>query len=115
MSRKCLSIETVVDRFDDPSKIAKFSDGGAGAEKIRTFDERRDGNYYTEREDECRKELCRKRRGYLVEVFDLIVKNGKFRRDSIAELAASRHLSKEVARVRYWIHLKKISFFFKAQ
>ena len=114
MSRKCMSIEDVVGKFDDPSKIAMFTDGGDGAEKVRTYDEQRDGNYYTMRIKIARVLLSRNR-PWLVEVFNLIVKNGRFRAESIATLAARHHCSKEVANERYWKHLKKISLFFKAQ
>ena len=115
MSRKCMSIDMMAESKDDPTRSGVFSDGGAGAEKIRAFDERRDGNYYTERADECRKELRRKRRGYLIPVFDLIVENGKFRQDSIAELAATKHMKYKAAELIYVRHRKKILFFFKAQ
>jgi hypothetical protein len=114
MSRKCLSIEAVVDRFDDPSKIVLLTDGGAGAEKVRSFDEQLDGNYYTRCSRNARRCLRRYDKS-LVEVFNLVVKNGRFRGESIAELMASRHLKKQPAINRYWDHLKKISLFFEAQ
>lgn len=114
MKERTVSHDQLADKLHDPSKMAVLSDGGEGAEKVRTFDERRDVNYYTQRIKAARRHLARNR-PWLVEVFNLVVKNGRFRGESIAELAASRHVSKDVAEVRYWGHLKKISLFFKAQ
>ena len=88
-----------------------LTDEGAGAEDVRSFDERRDGSYYTRRIKVARVRLSRKH-PELLEVFNLIVKNGKNRRESIAELAA-RGRTKEAASDLYWKHLKKILFFFK--
>ena len=72
-----------------------------------------DDSYYTRRIKVARMRLSRKF-PELVEVFNLVVKNGKNRRESIAELVA-RGRSPDAARMLYWKHLKKISFFFKVQ
>ena len=106
-----LSFDRLVDSFEDPSKAATFSDGGAGAEAIRSSDEMCDASFYTRRIKVARRRLARKF-PELVEVFNLVVKNGKDRRESIAELAA-RGRTKEAASALYWGHLKKILFFFK--
>ena len=45
----------------------------------------------------------------------LVVKNGKNRRESIAEMAMRHRVEIEVAKMRYWGHMKKISLFFEAQ
>ena len=107
------SLDRLVDSFEDPSKAAAFSDGGAGAETLRSFETGRNGSYYTRRIKVARMRLSRKF-PELVEVFNLVVKNGKNRRESIAELVA-RGRSPDAARTLYWKHLKKISFFFLAQ
>ena len=107
------SLDRLFDTFEDPSKVAAFSDGGAEANATRSFDEKSDGSYYTRRIKVARMRLSRKF-PELVEVFNLIVKNGKNRRESIAELVA-RGRSPDTARTLYWKHLKKISFFFRAQ
>jgi hypothetical protein len=91
-----------------------LTDGGEGAEKVRSFDERRDGNYYTERIKVARRHLARNR-PVLVEVFNLVVKNGTNRRESIDELAARHRINTDAAKAHYWGHLKKILIFFKAQ
>ena len=88
-----------------------LTDEGAGAEDVRSFDERRDASFYTQRIKVARRRLARNF-PELVEVFNLVVKNGKDRRESIAELAA-RGRTKEAASALYWGHLKKILFFFK--
>ena len=43
------SLDRLVDSFEDPSKAAAFSDGGAGAEALRSFETGRNGTYYTRR------------------------------------------------------------------
>ncbi len=108
-----LSLDRLFDTFEDPSKAAAFSDGGTEANATHIFDEKPDGSYYTRRIKVARIRLSRKF-PELVEVFNLIVKNGKNRRESIAELVA-RGRSPDTARTLYWKHLKKISFFFRAQ
>ena len=42
-----LSLDQHVESFDDPGKIAMFSDGGAEAERVYSYDESVDGSYYT--------------------------------------------------------------------
>ena len=108
-----LSLDRLVDTFADPSKAAAFSDDGAEATATRIFDEEVDGSYYTRRIKVARVRLSRKHPD-LLEVFNLVMKNGKNRRESIAELVA-RGRSPDAARTLYWKHLKKISLFFKAQ
>ena len=91
-----------------------LTDAGEGAESVRTFDERRGGSHYTRRIKVARRRLARNF-PELIEVFNLVVKNGKNRRESIAELASRRKLDRKAANDLYWGHLKKISFFFHAQ
>ena len=107
-------LDTAVGHSTVRRKIAMFSDGGAEAERGYSYDESVDGSYYTRRIKAARRRLSRNC-PELVEVFNLVVKNGKNRLESIAELALRHHVENEVAKMRYWGHLKKISFFFKAQ
>ena len=102
-----------IENSDEDPRNAWISDRGAGEEKVRSFDERKYGSYYTRRIKAARVLLSRKHPG-LVEVFNLVVRNGKNRRESIAELVAGGR-SPDMARSLYWKHLKKISFFFGAQ
>ena len=112
-----LSLDEHVESFDDPSKIKAFSDGCAGAEKTvarcdrEKTDPEEGGNYYTQCENTARNAL-EIVHPETVEVFDLILKNGKNRKDSVTEIAASRNLKRTAATWRYWDHLKKISLFF---
>ena len=106
-----LSFDRLVDSFEDPSKAAIFSDCGAGAAAIRSSNEVGGGSFYTQRIKVAQVRLSRKH-PELLEVFNLIVKNGKNRRESIAKLAANGR-TEEAANALYWKHLKKISFFFK--
>ena len=102
-----------IENSDEDPRNAWISDKGAGAAGIRSFDEMIDGSYYTRRIKTARVRLSRVH-PELVEVFNLVVKNGKNRNESIAELA-DKGRSSDAARALYWKHLKKISFFFKAQ
>ena len=108
------SLDRLFDTFEDPSKAAVFSDGGAEATATRIFDEKVDGSYYTRRIKAARRRLSRNC-PELVEVFNLVVKNGKNRHESIAELAMRHRVESEAAKMRYWGHLKKILVFFRAQ
>ena len=75
-----LSLDQHVESFDDPGKIAMFSDGGAEAERVYSYDESVDGSYYTRRIKVARRRLSRNC-PELVEVFNLVVKNGKNRHE----------------------------------
>ena len=97
----------------DP-RNAWISDKDASAEKIRSFEERRDGSHYTRAVDRARKRLERNC-AELLEVFYLIVRNGKHRGESIAELAALHKLDGKAASDLYFGHRKKILDFFKVQ
>ena len=101
-----------IENSDDDPRNAWISDRGAGAKKVRSFDERKHGSYYTRRIKAARRRLARNF-PELVEVFNLVVKNGKNRRESIAYLTVRHRISSDAAKVRYWGHLKKISLFFE--
>ena len=98
---------------EEPDFGFDLTDEGAGAEDVRSFEERRDCSYYTRRIKIARVRLSRVH-PELVEVFNLVAKNGKNRSESIAELV-NRGRSPDAARVLYRKHLKKISLFFGAQ
>ena len=109
-----LSLDLHAELFDDPGKIAVFSDGCADAERVYSYDESVDDSYYTRRIKVARRRLFRHDKR-LVETLNLILQNGKNRRESIAVLAARHRLGRDAASTLYWRHLKKISLFFKAQ
>ena len=108
------SFDQFLDTFEDPSKAAVFSDGSADAERVYSYDESVDDSYYTRRIKVARRRLFRHDKR-LVETLNLILQNGKNRRESIAVLAARHRLDRDAASTLYWRHLKKISLFFKAQ
>ena len=92
-----------------------LSDKGAGVERITAVcDGETPETRHRQTLRNARRRLKR-RHPELVEVFDLIVKNGSNRKESIWALTQRRGSQWAVARDRYWDHLKKISFFFKAQ
>ena len=102
-----------IENSDEDPRNAWISDRGAGAERVVADCDGDGGSYYTRRIKVARRRLARNF-PELVEVFNLVVRNGKNRRESIAELVAGGR-SPDMARSLYWKHLKKISFFFRAQ
>ena len=84
------SLDRLVDSFEDPSKAAAFSDGGAGAEAVIDYCDRETPET---RHAECiRNARQRIRRAHpeWLEVFDLIVKNGSNRTESICQMILSK-------------------------
>ncbi len=112
-----LSLDEHVESFEDPSKIKAFSDGCAGAEKTvarcdrEKTDPEEGGNYYTQCENTARNAL-EIVHPETVEVFDLILKNGKNCKESVTEIAASRNLDRDGAGLYYRRNLEKILNFF---
>ena len=112
-----LSYDRLAMLFDDPSKASLLSDGGAGAERTiaRCDCEMSDPVYglskYAQTADAARKAL-KEAHPELVEVFNLILRNGKRRGASIGEIAANHNLGRKAANWRYHDHLEKISLFF---
>lgn len=125
-----LSLDKLAGKIDFV-KSRVVSDGGAGVERIiRSIDgsdcsiagkpkwqveERKATAERARRIDAARQRLRRAGCGYLVETFLLICKNGKYRDESIRELAGRRKLSYHAAEVRYFGHREKILNFFSVQ
>ena len=104
------SLDRLNDSFDDPSKAAAFSDGGAGAERIVA--DCAGGLAY------CR--ACVKRamnrlrnRPELRRTLRLVIKHWPRREDAIWEILASRRCPTwDAARKQYFAHLEKLLKFF---
>ena len=90
---------------------AWISDGGKGEEAVMTSVAK---SFYTLCVEDARKKLVAFD-GKLVTVFDIVVKNGNNREESICELAARDKHGKEEAEERYSRNLEKILNFFEAQ
>ncbi len=110
-----LSLDRRFDTFEDPSKAAAFSDGGAGAERI-VAESDGDGSpaYYRS----CVKRAMNRLRNRpeLQKTLRLVVKNGNRREDSMWEILASgRSHTWEAAKTLYWTHLKKMLKIFCGQ
>ena len=103
-----LSLDRLVDTFEDPSKAAAFSDGGAEAEwAVRACDGEGSPAYYRA----CVKRALNRLRNRpeLQKTLRLVVKNGNRREDSMWEILASgRCPTWEAAKTLYWTHLKKM-------
>ena len=109
------SFDRLVDTFEDPSKAAAFSDGGAGAERaVHACDGDGSPAYYRM----CLKRALNRLRRHreLQKTLRLVVKNGNRREDSMWEILASRRCPTwEAAKVLYWTHLKKMLKIFCGQ
>ena len=84
------SLDRLIDTFEDPSKAAAFSDGGAGAEAVI---DHCDGVTPETRHAECIRNARRRIRNAhpeWLEVFDLIVKNASNRMESICQMTLSK-------------------------
>ena len=88
-----------------------ISDGGKGEEAVMTSVAK---SFYTLCIADARERLnaCDRK---LVPVFDLVVKNGTNREESICELAARDKHGKDAAKDRYSRNLEEILKFFQAQ
>ena len=110
-----LSLDRLVDTFEDPSKAAAFSDGGAEAEwAVRACDGEGSPAYYWA----CVKRALNRLRNRpeLQKTLRLVVKNGNRREDSMWEILASgRCPTWEAAKTLYWTHLKKMLNIFCGQ
>jgi len=109
------SFDRFLDTFEDPSKAAVFSDGGAGAERIVAGCDGDGGiaHYRT-----CVKRAMNRLRNRpeLRRTLRLIVKNGNRREDSMWEILASgRCPTWDAAKTLYWTHLKKMLNIFCGQ
>ena len=84
------SLDRLFDSFEDPSKAAAFSDRGAGAEAV--IDHCDGVTPETRRAQRIRNARQRIRRTHpeWLEVFDLIVKNGSNRTESICQMTLSK-------------------------
>ncbi len=111
-----LSLDAHMAKFDDPSKIAAFSDGGKGDDDMagRIDGETQGESYYTRCAEDARERLGAFDQR-LVTVFDLVVKNGNNREESICELAARDKHGKKEAKDRYSRNLEEILKFFLSQ
>ena len=101
------SLEEFIESFEDPSKIAAFSDGGTGVPPVRYG--ACDGQDARRPRDPCLAKLHaaimrlrRANRGYLIPVLRLIVKHG-----------SARFLSLEkISRTQYFRHRNELLRFF---
>ena len=89
--------------------------GAHGVRQVRRLDGESLGkSYYARRVEEVRERLAAFNER-LVPVFDLVVKNGSDREESVCELAARDRNGKKEAEARYSRNLEKILKFFLGQ
>ena len=109
------SLDRFLDTFEDPSKAAVFSDGGAGAERIVAGCDGDGGPTYY---GKCIKRAMNRLRNRpeLRRTLRLVVKYGNRREDSMWEILASgRCPTWDAAKTLYWTHLKKMLNIFCGQ
>ena len=125
-----LSLDKLAEELD-LVKSRTVSDGGAGAERIVRFIDCSDCSIdgrpkwlveeeaaATERQRKfhaAEMKLHRARLGYLVPTLALICRNGRYRDESIREIAARQNLGWEAAKRLYFSHREKIGKIFLAQ
>ena len=109
------SFDRLVDTFEDPSKVAAFSDGGAEAERtVRACDGEGSPDRYRTYVKRAMNRL--RNRPELQKTLRLVVKNGNRREDSMWEILESRRCPTwEAAKALYWTHLKKMLKIFCGQ
>ena len=106
-NKSMCSLEEFIGTFEDPSKIAAFSDGGTGVPPVRHGacdgqDARRPSDSRQAKLHAAIMRLRRANRGYLVPVLRLIVKHG-----------SARFLSLEkISRAQYFRHRNELLRFF---
>lgn len=103
---RMLSLDKIKNEFEDPSKIAAFTDGGAGAERVVAENDG-DGSlaYYRKCVKSAMNRLRKKPK--LRYILRLVIKNGVRRGDSIAAILASRRSrTLDAARKLYFAHLE---------
>ena len=119
-----LSLDRLAEEID-LVKSRVVSDGGTRVERMigdldrKSGDaEREEREAVAERQRKFHAAETRLRRlgwGYLVPTLSLICKNGKYRDESIREIASRRHLSWKAAKARYFAHREKIEKIFLDQ
>ena len=109
------SLENLEAAFEDPTKIAVFSDGGAGEERLVATC---DGDYSPEYYRACVKRAMNRLRNRpeLRRTLQLVIKYWPRREDAIWEILASRRCPTwDAARKQYFAHLEKLLNIFCGQ
>ena len=111
------SLEEFIESFEDPSKIAAFSDGGTGVERIvsmngqdaRSPEARRNGQDARRPRDPWQTKLQaaimrlrRANRDYLIPVLRLIIRNGNLRDLSLAKVPRRTYFRHRDALLRFF-------------
>jgi hypothetical protein len=110
-----LSLDRLVDTFEDPSKAAAFTDGGAEAERTVCVCDG-DGSPARYRAYVKRAMNRLRNRPELRRTLRLVIKNGPRREDSIWAILASRKCPTwDAARKQYFAHLEKLLNIFCGQ
>ncbi len=115
LESKILSLERLLDEFDDPSEIAAFTDNYVGVDRVlATCDGEDTLGYY---QNCARRALYRVRdRPNLCFTLKLVIKNGSRREDSIwAILEAGISPNWDAARKRYFYDVEKLLKIFCGQ
>ena len=106
-NKSMISLEEFIDTFEDPSKIAVFSDRGTGVPPVRhgAFngqDARCPGDSRQAKLHAAIMRLRRANRGYLIPVLQLIVRNGDLRDLSLAKVPRRTYFRHRDALLRFF-------------
>ena len=106
-NKSMCSLEEFIESFEDPSKIAAFSDGGTGVPPVRHG--ACDGQDARRPRDPCLAKLHaaimrlrRANRGYLIPVLRLIVRNGNMRDLSLEKVPRRTYFRHRDALLRFF-------------
>ena len=91
------------------------SDGGRGAEAIRSFDEPRADEGFYARRIKAAREALRRRAPHLVAPFNLLVRARFCRAEALAELMSAKGLTRKAARDWYSSRLRNLLVFFGSE
>ena len=107
-----ISLDAFLSQFEDQSKIEVLSDNGAGAEKIRNYDNESgylDDDPLLSQENQSYIRLLifeglliLSKQEKLIVILELIVKNGKNRQKSITELSIKHRIPRSSAERKYY-------------
>ena len=101
------SLEEFIESFEDPSKIAAFSDGGTGIPPVQHGicngqDARCPRDPWQAKLQVAIMRLRRANRGYLIPVLRLIIRNGKLRDLSLEKVPRSSYFRHRDALLRFF-------------
>ena len=105
-------LDGLVAHLDSPGDSKLYSDGRRGENEIIAGCDGEHMPSFCARRINAARMRVQRAAPFLLEVFYLIVKNGKNREESIGALAARRHLGRDAAKLIYFRHRERLLMLF---